>query len=119
MSRALVCRSISVAYYKASKKNAGIALLFHTVSRAVPSPQVGLTSEFGMGSGVSLDVWSPTNPGAGFRPRLGDDHDDVNVVFSNCYMHACLLACFTSCACFISGADGHAEMLMVDRALCV
>ena len=32
----------------------GDFLLFHIVSHAVPSAQQGLTSEFGMGSGVTL-----------------------------------------------------------------
>ena len=37
----------------ALNKGAGIALLSHTLTRAIPSPQESLTSEFGMGSGVS------------------------------------------------------------------
>ena len=36
-------------------------LLSHTVARAVPSAQEGLTSEFGMGSGVSPPLLSPEN----------------------------------------------------------
>jgi hypothetical protein len=35
------------------KIKAGIVLLSHSVAAALPSPQAGLTSEFGMGSGVS------------------------------------------------------------------
>ena len=34
-------------------------LLSHTVTRAVPSAQEGLTSEFGMGSGVTLPLSPP------------------------------------------------------------
>ena len=35
-------------------KNAGSDLLSHTVSHAVPSAVAGLTSVFGMGTGVTL-----------------------------------------------------------------
>ena len=35
------------------KNRAGIVLLSHTLTRAIPSPQESLTSEFGMGSGVT------------------------------------------------------------------
>ena len=41
--------------------NPGNVLLSHTVSRVVPSAMEGLTSEFGMGSGVSPSLWSPEN----------------------------------------------------------
>jgi hypothetical protein len=41
------------------RKKAGVVLLSHTVTRAIPSPQVGLTSEFGMGSGVALLLKTP------------------------------------------------------------
>ncbi len=37
----------------------GNDLLSHPVSRAVPSAQEGLTSVFGMGTGVSPPPWSP------------------------------------------------------------
>lgn len=37
----------------------GIVLLSHKAAPAVPSPMRGLTSEFGMGSGVSLALWTP------------------------------------------------------------
>ena len=40
---------------------AGDHLISHTISRAVPSAQRGLTSVFGMGTGVTLAVWSPAN----------------------------------------------------------
>ena len=35
-----------------------VALLSHRVSSAVPSPKRGLTSEFGMGSGVAPALWT-------------------------------------------------------------
>ena len=40
--------------------NAGNYLLSHTLSRAVPSAQQGLTSVFGMGTGGTPAVRSPT-----------------------------------------------------------
>src|ERR1700754_719075 len=40
---------------------AGDHLISHTLSRAVPSAQRGLTSVFGMGTGVTLAVNSPAN----------------------------------------------------------
>ena len=40
-------------------KKPGTALLSHPVSRAVSSALAGLTSEFGMGSGVSPPLWAP------------------------------------------------------------
>ena len=39
---------------RASRNNAGSDLLSHTVSHAVPSAVSGLTSVFGMGTGVTL-----------------------------------------------------------------
>ena len=55
---------------RSKKKGAGNDLLSHAASRAVPSALEGLTSEFGMGSGMALPVWSPAPcfGGAGFRP---------------------------------------------------
>jgi hypothetical protein len=41
--------------------NAGDHLISHTLSRAVPSAQRGLTSVFGMGTGGTLAVNSPAN----------------------------------------------------------
>ena len=41
--------------------NAGDHLISHTLTRAVPSAQRGLTSVFGMGTGVTLAVNSPAN----------------------------------------------------------
>ena len=46
------------------KNYSGDDLLSHTVSRAVPSAQVGLTSEFGMGSGVAPPAMPPENEDA-------------------------------------------------------
>src|ERR1700681_2657775 len=43
--------------------NAGNHLRSHTLTRAVPSTQRGLTSVFGMGTGVTLAVYSPANLG--------------------------------------------------------
>jgi len=43
--------------------NAGNHLRSHTLTRAVPSAQRGLTSVFGMGTGVALAVYSPANLG--------------------------------------------------------
>jgi hypothetical protein len=39
--------------------NSGNVLLSRTVTRAVPSALEGLTTEFGMGSGVTPPLWSP------------------------------------------------------------
>ena len=39
--------------------NLGNVLLSHTASHAVPSALKGLTSVFGMGTGVSPSPWSP------------------------------------------------------------
>jgi hypothetical protein len=41
--------------------NLGNVLLSHTVTHAVPSALKGLTSVFGMGTGVSPSLWSPRN----------------------------------------------------------
>ncbi len=41
--------------------NPGDFLLSHTVTRAVPSAPAGLTSVFGMGTGVTLPTESPEN----------------------------------------------------------
>ena len=41
------------------QKKAGVVLLSHTVTCAIPSPQEGLTSEFGMGSGVAPLLKTP------------------------------------------------------------
>jgi hypothetical protein len=46
---------------RASFNNPGDFLLSHTVTRAVPSAPAGLTSVFGMGTGVTLPTKSPEN----------------------------------------------------------
>ena len=40
-------------------KNPGDVLLSHTVTRAVPSAMRGLTTVFGMGTGVTLSLLQP------------------------------------------------------------
>ena len=51
-------RSLSGLFYETY---AGDHLISHTLTRAVPSAQRGLTSVFGMGTGGTLAVWSPAN----------------------------------------------------------
>jgi hypothetical protein len=46
---------------RASLINSGDFLLSHAVTRAVPSAPAGLTSVFGMGTGVTLPTKSPEN----------------------------------------------------------
>ena len=46
--------SESITDSEAFEGGSGSDLLSHTVTHAVPSAQEGLTSEFGMGSGVAL-----------------------------------------------------------------
>ena len=46
---------------RASINNPGDFLLSHAVTRAVPSAPAGLTSVFGMGTGVTLPTKSPEN----------------------------------------------------------
>ena len=46
---------------RASSNNPGDFLLSHAVTRAVPSAPAGLTSVFGMGTGVTLPTKSPEN----------------------------------------------------------
>ena len=46
---------------------AGDHLISHTLTRAVPSAQRGLTSVFGMGTGGTLAVWSPANSSDAWR----------------------------------------------------
>src|SRR3954469_2361537 len=46
---------------RAFLNNPGDFLLSHTVTRAVPSAPTGLTSVFGMGTGVTLSTKSPEN----------------------------------------------------------
>ena len=44
------------------KKDAGIELLSHRASSAIPSPLAGLTSVFGMGTGVTPPLLTPAKP---------------------------------------------------------
>jgi hypothetical protein len=46
---------------RAFGNNSGDFLLSHAVTRAVPSAPAGLTSVFGMGTGVTLPTESPEN----------------------------------------------------------
>jgi hypothetical protein len=50
--------------------NAGDYLISHTLTRAVPSARRGLTSVFGMGTGVTLAVNSPASLGAALGGRF-------------------------------------------------
>src|ERR1700722_8709110 len=50
--------------------NAGDYLISHTLTRAVPSARRGLTSVFGMGTGVTLAVCSPASLGAALGGRF-------------------------------------------------
>ena len=49
------------------KINSGGVLLSHAVARVVSSTWPGLTSEFGMGSGVAPAPWPPETLFPGFR----------------------------------------------------
>src|SRR6201996_8393429 len=55
---------------RAFDANAGDYLISHTLSRAVPSARRGLTSVFGMGTGVTLAVCSPASLGAALGGRF-------------------------------------------------
>ena len=52
------------------EKNPGSDLLSHTVTRAVPSAVEGLTSVFGMGTGVTPLLSPPGNSATGMTRRL-------------------------------------------------
>ena len=47
----------------------GSDLLSHAPAHAVPSAVAGLTSVFGMGTGVTLPLWPPGNLVSGVQPR--------------------------------------------------
>ena len=49
------------------KINSGGVLLSHAVARVAPLALPGLTSEFGMGSGVAPALWPPETFKDGFR----------------------------------------------------
>ena len=46
---------------RASEESPGNVLLSHAVAHAVPSALKGLTTVFGMGTGVAPSLWSPGN----------------------------------------------------------
>src|SRR4051794_39456816 len=60
-ARAYHSRGLSIKF------NPGDFLLSHAATRAVPSAPRGLTSVFGMGTGVTLSTQSPENRGAEVR----------------------------------------------------
>jgi hypothetical protein len=53
-----------------SNIKAGDVVLSHTISRAVPSAQRGLTTVFGMGTGVTLAAKPPTKKKKGLDSCL-------------------------------------------------
>ena len=53
-----------------AERDPGGVLLSHTVTCAVPSTLEGLTTEFGMGSGMTLPPWPPRKLRANARPIL-------------------------------------------------
>jgi hypothetical protein len=53
-----------------SKEKAGDVVLSHTISRAVPSALRGLTTVFGMGTGVTLAAKPPTKKNKGLDSSL-------------------------------------------------
>ena len=55
---------------RALLNNPGDFLLSHTVTRAVPSAPAGLTSVFGMGTGVTLPTESPENRFEIFKSQI-------------------------------------------------
>jgi hypothetical protein len=66
-------------------KRPTVALLSHRVSPAVPSPKRGLTSEFGMGSGVAPALWTAGKlelPESRLAPAPGEtERSDVPLLF--------------------------------------
>lgn len=52
------------------KNNGSVVLLLHRVSPALLSPQVGLTSEFGMESGGTLPLKTLPNLGGSLRQNI-------------------------------------------------
>src|SRR6185503_17978153 len=60
--------------------NPGDFLLSHAVSRAVPSAPAGLTSVFGMGTGVTLPTKSPENFSKSNSDCSGKSHAQARVL---------------------------------------
>ena len=58
--------------YREATFNLGNVLLSHTVTHAVPSALKGLTSVFGMGTGVTPSPWSPRNLKTGVMKEWND-----------------------------------------------
>ena len=85
---------------------AGNDLRSHTLSRAVPSAQRGLTSVFGMGTGGSPAVRSPTSRSSELRamsfeqsPQTFKDREDETSQLNRlgvAYSHLCLLPISTT-----------------------
>src|SRR5205814_9363656 len=65
LTKDVICDQTNKARLNSIKRallnNPGDFLLSHTVTRAVPSAPAGLTSVFGMGTGVTLPTKSPEN----------------------------------------------------------
>ncbi len=61
----------------AAPRNPTVALLSHRGCPAVPSPKQGLTSVFGMGTGVAPALWTVGKPSVGstatFVARVSDN----------------------------------------------
>src|SRR5215203_6228757 len=66
---------------RASLYNPGDFLLSHAVTRAVPSAPTGLTSVFGMGTGVTLSTKSPENFSKSNSDCLGKSHAQARVAY--------------------------------------
>ena len=59
--------------------NLGNVLLSHTVTHAVPSALKGLTSVFGMGTGVTPSPWSPRISKINFKFQISNSKCQRNV----------------------------------------
>ena len=59
--RPAISGRLFVLAFATASFNLGNVLLSHTVAHAAPSALKGLTSVFGMGTGVSPSPWSPRN----------------------------------------------------------
>ena len=57
----IISDGLLISAFAEANKILGNVLLSHTVTHAVPSALKGLTSVFGMGTGVSPPPWSPRN----------------------------------------------------------
>jgi hypothetical protein len=59
IKKPIISDGLSVPAFAETSLILGNVLLSHTVTHAVPSALKGLTSVFGMGTGVSPPPWSP------------------------------------------------------------